>query len=269
LAVALIAGITIFNACKKEEITNSLTNDPIVEENFIKNYEVYIKELMNKTGIDIYKLSESDRIKERSVTIQQIMYDAESTLETKGAITEEMITQLESLRDAIRTAYMTNNENEVFRLFEAFCTICRGINGFIFSTNEYGWETFTFNPNIAVYSYFEVAVSDAIALIEDTEANNPLFAYLPEETQIELIAAAMYVNMQHIGAKESPDCRKEAAAMYAVSLSVATATMQYGLISCAFSGPGAAACCAGVAAVYGVEVAIASWQFHRALKRCQ
>jgi hypothetical protein len=226
---------------------------------------------MISTGIDIYNLSKSDEIKERAETNRKIMNEVERLLDTKGELTEEKLEQLQNLQEAIEAAYAANNDNEVLRLFETFCTICKTIDGFIFSVNEFGWETFTFTFDTDLaYAYFEDDVHIAITLMEEIEAGYPSFASLPEKTQIEIIAAAIYVNMQSLGTKDHSitDCRKEAAAMLAVSLSTATALYEASLIGCAFSGPAAPGCCALASAGYGVSVGVSMWQYRRAVRRC-
>jgi hypothetical protein len=76
------------------------------------------------------------------------------------------------------------------------------------------------------------------------------------------------LNLPNNNAKDKPSCLQGARNDYAISCVAATATLEAGLIGCAFSGPGAGACCAIAGASYGVAMGVAYWQYRRAVARC-
>ena len=258
LTVALVTSVSIFYACKKEE---KIINNPIVE-NHEKNYEDHIKELITTTGIDIYELRKLDKIRKIADVPREIMSVATEASLTKGEFTEAKLEQMQNLLAAI---YAASTDNAILALYESFCNICMTIDGF------------QMNNGIAIFNYdpanpfigFEKEMLAASVLYEEIGNSYSSFPSLPQETQIEIIAAAIYLNLQNNNTKGPvEDCRNEALRMYAVTASLATADLTGSLVGCAFTGPGAGACCAIAGAKYGVTMGVGYWQYKRAIKKC-
>jgi hypothetical protein len=263
LAVALIVSVSIFNACKKEN-NIPLVNSTNTMEFPAKDYNTYIEDLMVTTGIDIKKLSKLDEIRKIANVQREIIAVAIETSNSKGEFTEEKLEQMQNLLEAI---YAASNDDEILTLYDSYCAICTTIN--FFHINGDGIPLFTFDPNNPF-----VVTEPAVVLIEKIITNYPQFPSLSEETQIDIIAAAIFLDVQEfldIDPEKTPnqaDCKKAAAQDYAVTASVATATLQAGLMGCAFSGPAAGACCAIAGASYGVAMGVGYWQYKRAVARC-
>jgi len=263
LTVALIAGATLFFACQKDDNSKQTTNNADITEFVEKDYKDYIEELIATTGIDIYELSQLEKVQKMADETLNVMNAGIEASQTKGNFTEEILAYLQALKAEINETYAAGDEAEALRLYEHFCTICRMTGYFQFS--QYGVPIFTFDPD----NPFVIAINQAEELFEDIGNNYPQFSSFSEETQIDIIAAAIFLKIQDPDTKGAPtDCKKEAALMYAVSASVATASLQAGLMSCAFAGPGAPACCAVAGAAYGVAMGVAYWQYRRAVARC-
>ena len=278
LAVALVTGVVIFYACEKEKIINPIEGTHVTGTHHeatveTKDYDAYIEELMTSTGIDIYKLSELEEVKKMADKQLQMTSALTAISQTKGELTEEKLTQLESLRNAINVAYTNGNEYEALRLFESFCAICRTIDGFIFNVNEYGLQTFTYAPDKEPLSLpitqMEAEKVNAIALFEEVN-NNPQFSSLQETAKMEILTAAIYLNMKNNVPKDYSvsDCKRAAWEDYAFALAGATLGLEFALHLCIGTGPAAVACVGGAFACYGVAVAWATWGYKRALRRC-
>ena len=198
LTVVLVAGVSIFYACNKDERKSS-SNDSIVEENVEKNYDAYIEELMATTGIDIYQFSKLDGIQKLAKTNLTIMEAADRSLNAKGDFSEEKLEQLENLKAAMDAAAAAGNDYQVLVLYESYCAICMTIDGFIFHENTSGVQTITFDPNsppIAIpVAYMEGEVNKAVALFEEIEINYPEFPSLLGQTQLEILEAAIYLDI--------------------------------------------------------------------------
>lgn len=123
LVVAVIAGLTIFYACEKEDVSNQTTNNADIAESVEKDYDTSIEELINSTGIDIYKLSKSGGIEEIAKTSLMIMKMADGVLDKKGSLTEDKLIQLQDLGESINAASAAGNDYEVLRLYESFLCV--------------------------------------------------------------------------------------------------------------------------------------------------
>jgi len=259
IVVSLVVGVSIFYACKKEE-SIPIVNNTDIPENPAKDYNAHIEELIAMTGIDIYDLSTLGEIRKIADAQRNIMNKLIEPSLTKGEFTEEKLAQMEVLLAAINAA---SSDSEILSLYQSFCNICATID--YFHINENGIPIFVFDPNA-----FSQNTSVAVELIKEIENSCLSFPSLPPDIQIEIIAAAIYLNMQNSESKKPSyeDCKNEALRMYAVTASLATASLQAGLISCAASGPGAPACCATAGAIYGVAMGVGYWQYRRAIKRC-
>ncbi|MDR0206152.1 MAG: hypothetical protein LBI45_02710 [Bacteroidales bacterium] len=271
LILVIIAISLIFCvSCKKEE---KQTNNSETEIATKKDYNSYIKELIEKTGIDIYEFRQLDKVRKLSAKSRGMMYALTEASLSKGEITEEKLDQLENLKQAIDVAYQAGNDYQVLCLFESFCAICKTIDGFIFHTNQYGMQTFTFDPTLPTLelpmAYMLEVSNDAEELVNDVEDFYPSFSSLLEETQIEVLTAAIYLNQPQGGAKGPvQDCERGAWEDYAWSLAGAHAGLTVALNICPFTGPGVGACVASAFTGYGIAVAWASIGYKRVLKRC-
>jgi len=268
LTVVFLTSLTI-NSCKREE--NPPANDPPVENNE-KSYEDYIKELVATTGIDIYQLSDLKEVQKLAGKSQNLMRMIVETSHSKGAFTEEKLEQLELLYGEMEVAYANGNEYEVLRLFEIFCAICKTIDNFIFVDNGYGFQTLIFDPDKEPLelpmNYLLEEWTNSSNLIYVIEENYPLFSSLQEETKIEVIAAALYLNLQISGSKAPSDCKKNAAEAFAIALVTNQAVYNLGLVACGVTGPGTPACWGFATASLAIADGVAYWQYKRALKKC-
>jgi hypothetical protein len=88
---------------------------------------------------------------------------------------------------------------------------------------------------------------------------------LPECTQIEIIAAALYLN---VNIDKKPDCRQAAAEDYALDIVFNHAMYNTALVACGFSGPAVGVCAGSATAAYAIAQGYSYWKYKRALKRC-
>ncbi|MDR2979401.1 MAG: hypothetical protein LBV02_03015 [Bacteroidales bacterium] len=275
VAVALIAGVTIFYACEKEDVSNQTTNSADITESVEKDYESYIEKLIASTGIDIHKLSKSDGIEEIAETNLTLMEMADGLLDEKGGLTEEKLSQLQDLGEAINAASAAGDDDEVLRLYASFCAVCMTIDGFIFNMNEYGLQTFSYDPDKESLqlpiAYMEAEMVKAEALMKEMETNNPTFPTLSPSVQTEVMAAAISVSIlrrMETKAQSVADCKKAALADYGIAMAGCMAGLEIALHACAFSAAAVGPCVAVAFAGYGVAVGFATWGYKRALNRC-
>jgi len=149
------------------------------------------------------------------------------------------------------------------------------ITGFIFETNEYGLQTFTYDPDLdALQLPLDFMQAEAIAaneLMEGIINDYPQFYSLPENIQNDILVAAIYLNMQSGGAKKPEGydaCVAAAKDDFAISLGVSSVTLNAFLFGCGFTGPAVGLCIASTFATYGISVGTAYWMYRRAVKRC-
>ena len=204
VAVITLSLAFFFTGCKKEEtIKSEILNEPEVE----KDYAAYIEELMATTGINIYELSQLKEIQKVADKNMRMMAAFENT-NAKGAFTDEKIEQIQYLAAAIEAAYEAGNDEEVLILYESLCMICMSIDGFIFSDNEYGVQTFTYDPGKEPISlpinFMEAERTRAELLVAAIETTYPSFRLLPDVAKQDVLAASLYLNVQQIKAKERP-----------------------------------------------------------------
>jgi hypothetical protein len=114
----------------------------------------------------------------------------------------------------------------------------------------------------------EAETRSAIELNEEIETNFPPFRFLPEETQIEIIAAALYLNLQIDDIKAPAGCREKAAANYAADIVFNHAMYNGALVACGFSGPAVGACAGFATVVYGIAQGRSYYKYKKALKGC-
>lgn len=276
--IALVFPILLifaFIGCEKEEnrnskIVQSECNNP--QYNFLN--ENFIQDILEKYEIDIVSLSNTTYINELAqITINSIKEGVEFD-QASGEISDFQINQLQSLYSALQIAY--NNDDELFFLtYESFCAICHQIDGFIFQESEYGFELFTYNqtqnPINIPTPFMEHMDLLASELSTHFIQQNGNFYKLDPTLQNNIIASAIYYKVlqsKETNPNDNEECLKEALRMYAASMTAAMAIYQAELIGCSASGPAIPACLALATASYGVSVAVASWQYNRAVKRC-
>lgn len=236
-------------------------------------YNAYLVDLMNRTGIDVYSVSKLNSI---GVVAQQCMqiYESFDEIPTRGSITQEKINRLQYLSDQMQIEEENGNDVAVMQYFEEFCSICSTIDGFVFNMNENGQETLTIDESqISVtlpVGYIEQQKIDAMNLVSEIKAEYPPFDDLSQNEKVEIIAASIYVRNSQVTPKglSVSDCKKEAQRMLALSLSTATALYETGLLACAATTVGVGICVAVASASYGVSVGVAYYQYHRAIDNC-
>ena len=166
--------------------------------------------------------------------------------------------------------------SDVLALYQEFIQLCNTIDGFIISTGEYGIQTISYNEgqiDFPIY-YLQAEMNNAANCIDEISDNYPDFKNLSDNQKIEVLAAAATIKiLQNINESKyfstEDECKKEAARMFALTMGAATAVYQAELIACAFTVIGAPTCIAMASASYGVTAAVASYQLHRAQKKCE
>ena len=98
LVVTLVASVSIFYACEKEKITDNLPG-PTTNNSMVKDYDAYIEELIASTGIDIYALSQLEEVQKVADKQVKMMNAATATLQTKGQLTEEKISEFKKNKE--------------------------------------------------------------------------------------------------------------------------------------------------------------------------
>lgn len=291
----LIIASFAFQGCEKEKVvSNPLTDTTIVSLDMLMNmseeeYSSYLDNLIQQTGIDIYQLGESEAFSKANSKVKYSLNILNQDVESKsmqphgGTLTEEKIEQMQVLFDSISYYINQGMESEALLLYNDFCSICNTIDGFVLNSSEYGVQTISFDDNTIPYPslFMQEQVNLANNCIEETSNRFPSYKSLSDEKQIEVLSAIHSVNIlkdinNETADEKSPyvedECIKEAKRMYALSMGLATAAYQAGLIYCAFTSvvPAAAATCiAFESALYGVACASASYQFYRAKKNCE
>ena len=278
IILSIFFALATFTGCEKESMkfdsenqTTFLLSDicQMTEE----EYNAYLIDLMNRTGIDVYSVSKLNSI---GVVAQQCMqiYESFDEIPTRGSITQEKINRLQYLSDQMQIEEENGNDVAVMQYFEEFCDICSTIDGFVFNMNENGQETLTIDESqISVtlpVGYIEQQKIDAMNLVSEIKAEYPPFDDLSQNEQVEIIAASIFVRNSQVTPKgfSVSDCKKEAQRMLALSLSTATALYETGLLACAATTVGAGICVAVASASYGVSVGVAYYQYHRAIDNC-
>ncbi len=270
--------VGIFSACQKkdgEQITNN-----VISESSNETKQLDVEELISKTGIDIYELSELEGIQE--ITIKQRMiinaFMKVSELHERGAITEDKLTQIQNLTTQMQILYEDGNDYEVLRLYEQLCSVLISIDGFVFDVNEQGLQTFTYSqdkPNLQLpIAQMYKEQNNAELLICEIEETNPNFSSLPETTKIEVMAAAIYVNMSNnevvSKAAVSQTLRCEQVNNdYAVNMAIATATFEAALLGWAATVVAAMPCVAIASASYAASAAWVTYVWKRDSKNCE
>lgn len=205
ITTIVLATIMIFVGCEKKDgnkdiVSSGSSNDVEFYYNQ-EDYDVYIENLMAETGIDIYEISKLDVV-QRMVDKHINMTNALSAemMHTKNTISNDKLAQIHDLSMEIEAEYEAGNYDKVYVLYETFCSICITIDGFYLNINEYGLQTITYDPNkdpvrIPV-DWMEMEQNNAAELINTIEGRYSQFNTLPEPTKIDVVAAAMYVNIQ-------------------------------------------------------------------------
>lgn len=270
--------LAIFTGCEKESMRFDSENQTAFLLSDIcqmseEEYDAYLIDLMNRTGIDVYSVSKLNSI---GVLAQQCMqiYESFDEIPTRGSITQEKINRLQYLSDQMQIEEENGNDEAVMQYFEEFCSICSTIDGFVFNMNENGQETLTIDESqISVtlpVGYIEQQKIDAMNLVSEIKAEYPPFDDLSQDEKVEIIAASIFIRNSQVTPKSwsVSDCKKEAQRMLALTLSTATATYEAGLIGCTVSAIGIGVCVAIASASYGVAVGVAYYQYHRAIDNC-
>lgn len=287
--IALIAvfGTALFFACEKE--------DKNVSENQIETYgnlddilnmsedeyNAYVSDLMEKTGIDIYKLSDIAPVKQLvNSTIASFNYFANEN-QPKYDLSEEVINRMRELADSIQMYYNLGQEYEALTLYQNFCQICNSIPGFSVNTGNYGVQTISFDGHIVDFptDYLQAETNQAQAVINGISECYPSYNSLSPSTQVEVLAASLVVKIKEDIAqtKQTSDrdaCFQAAREDLAIGLASATAVYEGALLACGAAGASVVAapivpsCVAVASASYGISCATCWWLYKRAIRRC-
>lgn len=270
----------LFYCCEKDNSKESqiVEYDSHESYNFAFADEGYISDILDKFGIDIVKLAKMPSIQDISISTINTLEEGSLSEQSKGEISDYQMSQLQSIYSAMQIAFDSGDESQGFILYDSLCSVCHTIGGFIFHESEYGFELFTYDTSKApIYipvDFTEASIIHADAIYNELRASYPSFDNLDKTTQSDILAAAIYYNYNNMSLdkttnpNDKEECLNEALRMYAVSLSAATATYEASLIACGCTGPGVGACVAVASGCYAVSVGVASWQYHRAVKRC-
>ena len=267
-------------SCEKEDTNkDSAPYSYVFSVDMIQNmseeeYNEYINNLIARTGIDIYKLSDITPVKKMLNKNIESFHSVINVYQPKGELTEAILERMQVLNDSIQLCYSLGQEYEVLILYQEFCQLCNGITGFVLNTGDYGIQTISFDGNIVNYptAYLQAEVDQAQSIIDSISAVYPSYSSLPSETQTELLAATMVVKIREDISESKQtnpsDCVHDAQVELAVNLSYATAQYEAGLIACAISVAAAPSCIAAASAWYAGSCAVAYWQYKRAIKKC-
>lgn len=281
--VFLLVASFAFQGCEKEKQikkTENITSANPQQNNLaddidIDAYETYISELSEATGIDIYEASTYESVCKAAKRQEQILDFAEYN-DTKGALTEETVNRIKNLNNAIQEAYEQGNESLAWSLFDELCSICRNIDGFIFSTDENGWEVVTYDPSqdpVLVPVFQMQAIQTEITDIEnELYDRNPSYKNLPADTKNELVKATLYVNLTQKNFKEQYDpeaCKKSAHRSCAFDLSLATVLYTVAAAGCTGTAFAVGLCEAGAYAAYMTSVATTVQLYHARIQLCE
>ena len=284
-AVALVAGASIFYACEKEQ---AIIHYPVEEEPSSKSLTALVDELMSTTGIDIYELSMFDEVgKVAAVPIMALDMALLEGKDMKGEVTEEKLTQLQNLEKAIQTACASGNEEEALKLYESFCKICMTIDGFIFSTNNQGLQTFEYDhtkvPVQLPLAQMESLRTDYLLMEKAVEVRIPQYTSLTPTVQSQVLSTAIAVSVMRspgiAKAQQTPaQCRQAALESFALNTGFSTTMLVGGLARCAITAPIAAAvpplvgvtatCVIRYFASYGVSMGWSYYMYRRDVKKC-
>lgn len=278
--VAMFASIMI-TGCEKEH--RIITEDKIETYGNLdeilnmsdEEYNEYVKELIERTGVDIYELSKIKEVKDViNTAIKSYTYYICNDL-PKLTLSDAVIDRMQELADSIRYQYSVGNEYEVLILYQEFCQLCNSIPGFSVNTGDYGIQTIIFDDRVVDFptEYLQTEVDQAQAMIDGIINVYPSYNTLSPSTQIEVLTASIYVKIKEniTDVKQASDyesCMQAAREDLAISLSTATALYEAALIGCAASAVAAPACVASASAAYGVSCGVSWWLYKRAIKRC-
>lgn len=281
--VLLLVASFAFQGCEKEKQikkTENITSANPQQNNLaddidIDAYETYISELSEATGIDIYEASTYESVCKAAKRQEKILNFAEYN-DTKGALTEETVNRIKNLNNAIQNAYEQGNESLAWSLFDELCSICRNIDGFIFSTDENGWEVVTYDPSqdpVLVPVFQMQAIQTEITDIEnELYDRNPSYKNLPADTKNELVKATLYVNLTQKNFKEQYDpeaCKKSAHRKLAVALAGHSIAYTFGAAGCAGTALAVGLCEAAAFAIYMSNVSEAIDLYHARVRLCE
>lgn len=228
--------LILFHSCEKAETIQSTEIEGYVSYD-ISDYQEHIDALIESTGINIYKLSEIESI--RQFAQKQVCRCLVNQVHLRGDVTEQKLYAIQSLEEQIYDAYNYGDSITVLILYDSLCAICSTIDGFIFNTNEYGFQEVVYDPEQAPVHLPIIQMKDdkeeAIALREQIESDYPEINTLPEETKIEVIASALYIQSSRFGIKyySVADCEKAAKNKLVWNLSLATAAYIATAATCA------------------------------------
>lgn len=247
-----------------------------------KEYDAYLNNLIQQTGIDVYKISKSEaltKVLDKTMISFKVLNESthlKSPLPYAETLTEEKIEQLRLLAENMDAYYSQGDEYNTLLLYVDFCSICNTIDGFTFNTSNYGVQTIDFDENSITYPtvFLQEEVDNAASWINEISEKYPVYKTLPEDKQQEILAASATIKIkQEISERkyysEYDDCKEEAVNMFALSMGAATACYETALIGCAFTVVGAPGCIAIASSTYAVACAVAAYQYHRAIKRCE
>jgi len=241
LVLALIAGMSTFNACKKEEIYK-----PIVSNNAEKDY---IDELINKTGIDIYALASSPELLKYFEAVAPISKKIAESIDVRPSklTEEEKIARMHELVGLISQAALNYD-------FDLIDTYFKELNSLLYGPLN-PWES----TEVAFYEneLFRVLNDEAQIFNEFLDSEYPVFFTLNRVQQEDVIEAIV-----NIIVKKPQDC----AGNYARAIQKAEAIFAIGIAGCCFTGPGAWACAAAQLAIYCVSHHYANKDYAACLK---
>lgn len=270
----LFAGLN-FAGCEKEKNT---IEDRQVPKTLVAMTEEelssYITDIANTTGIDLHRISDLQCMDKLSQYNVKLIKHCVNNANAKGVMTEEKISILTNLAQAIKTAYSEGRLSDALELYNEFCSVCSSIDGFIINSNDFDLQTISFDeshiPISVPYNYLNNERQQAENFFVEIEESVPGFWNLQEETRINIVAVALYLRSQDNNKYFSyEDCELEARRMLALDLALATAFYEAALLSCAATGPAALGCIAVASATYGVSVGVSYYQYERAVENCR
>ena len=272
IAVSIVFFLT---GCKKQEVVRQnddyRKSDKAYTYENIEEFEQGIDRLINETGIDIYEISKFESTNKIADQIRPVL--TVEFEEGKGGLTIEILNEIEYYEAAINEAYNQGDENLTWSLFGSFCTLCGNIDGFIISSNENGWLSYTYDAGsdpIMIPPQFHAVPQQVGYLKEDVKKAYTTFSNLSQEIQDEVITAAIYLNLSKFQGKEKPqDCKERAYRILALDLSATTVLHTTKMISCLATGPFISICEAAAFAIYAATIARQVKLYRDRVKKCE
>lgn len=270
--IALVFPILLifaFIGCEKVELLEKNEDLDCLECN--NNYEAVIDSLFEETGINLYELSDLEVVDK--IVKNHLQY-AYGEINSKSDVTLEILTQIQNIANQIDAAYYNGDSTGVLLLYDSLCQLCLSINGFIFNTNEYGFQEVVYDmeqaPIYLPIGQMHSFRDDVLSLEPEFCLAYPQYKDLSSSTKSKISQAALYIRAQNLTNKDFSvaDCEKEAKNKLVWKITGYTAIYIAAAAACSGTFIGVLACEAAAYAGYISRVASARYTYVLEMERC-